>query len=148
MNAGLTQVDISALIQDISNVVGIPTISATQVKVEIWRRTINKLILTGILAATIESLVPGIYYTLYETLSMTITSLLKAGISKVDISGVINDPASVMPNIPNTSGMLKYLTNGFNSGFLVAATIMTSCVSMVCGLTQSISEELTIDNMK
>jgi hypothetical protein len=67
-NSRLKPEDIGALVHDISNEVGIPTISATRVKVEVWRRTINKFLLAGLVVATIESLVPGIYYSLYETL--------------------------------------------------------------------------------
>lgn len=146
--AGLSPDDMSALIQDISNEAGIPAISATQVKVEVWRKTIIKIMLLGMAAATIDMYIPGIYYTLYETLSITISSLLSAGYNNQQIRDLISNPIPSIPSIPNKLGMMTSLANVFNRGFLIAATITASCLSMVCDLMQTTTEALTIDNMK
>lgn len=157
-NSGLPPDDITGLIADISNETGISAISATKLKVEAWRKTIVKLLLAGVTAAMIESYIPGIYYTLYEQLSVTITSLLKAGISAIDINSMSSVPmpsipmpsipmSSVpMPSIPNMAGMITSLTNGLKTGFFMAASIAVGCIGMVCAGGQEILNQLTIDN--
>jgi hypothetical protein len=147
-NPNLSEADLNGFILDLANMANIQVGSPTIEKVERWRKIIIGCLIAGISFNTIEAFIPGIYYTLYEKISTTITSLLKAGYKNQDIRDFINSPSSALPTIPNTSGMMKNLTNGLKNGFYIAASIATACLYVICNSAQTIIEELTIDNMK
>lgn len=147
-NSGLPSADIQELINDIATVADMPVVTDTAEKVARWRKIITFFMLAGITGITLENIIPGIYYTLYEQISLTIKSLVAAGYNNAVITSIINDPASLIPPIPNRPGMITSLTNGLKSGFFIAAAIVVNCMNMACGLTQNMTELLTIDNIK
>jgi hypothetical protein len=147
----LPQQDIDALIVDISTVADMPLVTDTREKVARWRKIIISLMLAGITGFALENIIPGIYYTLYERISTTITSLLIAGISSVQIREIINNPPSIpIPNIPisspNIPGLMASLTEALKTGFFTAASIAVGCINMVCSRGQQVLNQLTIEN--
>lgn len=150
-NPNLSEADLNGFILDLANMANIQVGSPTIEKVERWRKIIIGCLIAGISFNTIETFIPGMYYTLYEKLSTTITSLLKAGYKNQDIRDFINSPSSALPSIPNTLNpltMMQNLTNGLKNGFYIAASIATACLHIMCSSGQTIIEEITVDNMK
>jgi hypothetical protein len=147
-NPNLSDADLNGIILDLAKMANIPVGSPTIEKVERWRKIIIGVLIAGISLNTIEAFIPGIYYTLYENISITIKTLLEAGYNNQQINDAIKNPLSIIPPIPNTSRLMTNLTNGLKNGFYIAASIATACLHIICSSTQTITEELTIDNMK
>lgn len=150
LDAGLTNVDMNSMLQDLGNMTNIPVISDTRLKVEAWRKIIRALILGGIAVATIEHFIPGIYYTLYKTISTTITTLLAAGYTNDVITGFINKPSSAMPSMPSVPplGLMNFLGQTLKTGFDMAASMVVRCLGMACDTTQTVTELLTKKNVE
>jgi len=149
-NADLSPAEKEQLIHDISNIADIPVGTDTREKVARWRKIIISLILAGFTGITLENIIPGIYYTLYERISTTITSLLIAGISSVQIREIINNPSIPIPDIPisgpNIPGLMATLTEALKTGFFTAASMAVGCIDMVCRGGERLLNQLTIEN--
>jgi hypothetical protein len=150
MGANLLQGEMNKLLMDLSIEAGLPVVTNTRERVARWRKIIISLMLAGILSATIESVVPGMYYTLFEKMYTTVTTLLSAGITADTIRSVINNPPSApsIPSIPipNIPGLITSLTNGLTTGFFMAASMAVGCIDIVCRGSQAIVNQLTRDN--
>ena len=151
--SNLLPADKEKLIADISDVAGISVVTNTKDRVARWRKIIISLILAGITGITLEDIIPGIYYTLYERIYTTISSLLIAGISSIQIRDIINNPPSIsipMPDItipdPNIPGLMASLTEVLKTGFFTAASIAVGCIDMVCRGGEQVLNQLTIEN--
>jgi len=149
--ADISPADKEKLIKDISDVADMPVVTDTLEKVARWRKIIISLMLAGITGITLENIIPGIYYTLYERIYTTITSLLIAGISSVQIRDVINNPPSIpIPDIPipgpNIPGLMASLTEALKTGFFTAASMAVGCIDMICRGGEQVLNQLTIEN--
>jgi hypothetical protein len=147
MESELSLGELNALIIDLANEAKLDVVTNTAEKVARWRKIIINLMLVGIAGGALERVIPGIYYTLYENIYTTITSLLTSGISADQIRSVINNPPSA-PSIPipDMAGLMTGLTDGLKTGFFIAASIAVGCVNMLCSVAQKTINQLTIDN--
>lgn len=147
MNTELSLGELNALIIDLANEARLDVVTNTAEKVARWRKIIINLMLAGIAGGILERVIPGIYYTLYENIYTTITSLLTAGYNNQQIRNIINNPPSVkVPSVPDISGLTTGLTDGLKTGFFIAASIAVGCVNMLCSVAQKTINQLTIDN--
>jgi hypothetical protein len=147
MKSKLSLGELNALIIDLANEAKLDIVTNTSEKVARWRKIIINLMLAGIAGGILERVIPGIYYTLYENIYTTITTLLTAGYNNQQIRNIINNPPSVkLPSVPDTSGVMIGLTDGLKTGFFIAASIAVGCINMLCSVAQKTINQLTIDN--
>jgi hypothetical protein len=148
MDANLPLGEMNKLFIDLSNEAGLSVVTDTKEKVAAWRKIIISLMLAGILGVGLERGIPGMYYTLYEKIYITITSLLEAGYKNQQIREFISNPPSISIPDSNIPGILSTLKDGFMSSFVVAASIAIACVNVACSTAQNITEQISMDNIK
>ena len=148
--ANLQTGEMNKLLMDLSNEASLPVVTNTRERVARWRKIIISLMLAGIAAVTIERVVPGMYYTLFEKIYTTVTPLLSGGITADTIRSVINNPPSApsipMPDTATMARIMTSLTNGLTTGFFRAASMAVGCFGIICEGTQAIVNQLTTDN--
>ena len=148
--ADLSEGEMNTILQDLAYMAkGIPIISTTQVKVEAWRKFIQKLMLAGFLGVSLEKKIPGIYYLLYQELLTAIGLFVQAGYDNIKISELIS-PRSSIPippiSMPDASGMLPFLKDKIISSFYTVAALGLDCMVGACGIFENLLNQLTKEN--